>query len=221
VSFLEDLPRGWVTVEMPGAAEPLAATYVAYRGPRLPESPHGADVAWLGAAPVRTGSSMAAPASWAVRDVSLENTVALMGGMERLPHDLRVFLAGGLRSRLRSATDCYFDLGDHTVEIDGGRLLHLVSDSQWVFHWLLYVGDAGESAVLGTPYPAGFTVGAEELASWEQTTWEYTVVADSFSEFVWRWWMDNEIFFTAVVDEAPLTDTQLRYVDGLGSAQPL
>jgi hypothetical protein len=39
-----------------------------------------------------------------------------------------------LRRHLRSATDSYFSLGDHAVEVHGGWLVHFLLSSQWIRH---------------------------------------------------------------------------------------
>src|SRR4051794_24119773 len=137
---------------------------------------------------------MAAPSEGAVRDLSAGALADLLGAESSVPEDLAHFVREGLRDRLRSATDSYFDLGDSVVPVDGGRLLHLVSDSQWVFHWLLHLGDDGGSAVVGTTAPVGFTADPEDADALLPQTWGCVRVADSFADFLWRWWMDNEVF---------------------------
>lgn len=222
MSFLSGLSRSWVTLPLPGSRQPERhATYVSYPVDALPPAPADlASLSWLEAAPAHPEDYLA---SWfadaAQRDLSLAGISELWSDIDSLPDDFVRFVGDhspGLRDRLRSATDCYFDLGDALVEVEGGRLMHLVSDSQWVFHWLLYVGDDGASAIVGTQFPAGFALGPEELESLGARSVTYVVVADSFSEFAWRWWMDNEIFYKAVVDHVPLSDAEVRYVHGYG-----
>ena len=42
----------------------------------------------------------------------------------------------------------------------GGVLLHILSDQQWVLHWLVFVSpDGGGGPVVVTSVPFGFTVG--------------------------------------------------------------
>lgn len=220
MSFLSDLPRTWVTIQIPGTApQQLHATYVGYAADQLPPPP--ADVArltWLERAAHHPTDHMAA-AEHAVRNISAQNFADLVGSRVPVPDDLSRFLVdGGLRERLRSATASYFDLGDTAVTVDGGRLVHLISDSQWVFHWLLYLDDDGSSAVVGTSFPAGFDLAPDEYddADWPPEDRRFTLVADSFAEFVWRWWMDNEIFYRAVVEKAGLTTEQEAYVARYG-----
>jgi len=107
---------------------------------------------WLKRAARHPDDHMASAFPSAVLDLSEDAIGQLLGDHQALPDDFSVFITDGLRDRLRSATDSYFDLGDSVVDVDGGRLLHLISDSQWVYHWLLYVGDDGDSAVVGTDF---------------------------------------------------------------------
>ncbi|MFD2028377.1 hypothetical protein [Promicromonospora aerolata] len=178
-----------------------------------------ADLAWLERATRHPMDYMASAFDDAVRDISAQGVTDLAGSDTTLPDDLTWFLQdGGLRDRLRSATSSYFDLGDTAVTVDGGRLVHLISDSQWVFHWLLYLGEDGSSAVVGTGFPAGFDLDADEYedADCLHEDRHYILVADSFAEFIWRWWMDNEIFYRAVVGKASLTTEQEAYVAQYG-----
>jgi hypothetical protein len=162
---------------------------------------------------------MARHCEWAEADLSPRTAADLLGNVQALPDDFSRFLDGDwLRDRLRSATDSYFDPAHSAVEVPGGRLLHLVSDSQWVYHWLLYLSDSGDSAVVGTSFPAGFNLDDDEADSLGTEERGYTLVADSFAEFAWRWWMDNEIFYWVHVEKSGLTAEQQQYVDGYGVA---
>ena len=223
MSFLSDLPRQWVSVKVPGTSSTVDATYVGYPVDRLPPTPVGvADLEWLEDAPRHPEDYMGSAFEEAVRDLSSHAVAELLGGMDSVPDDFARFLGGdGLRDRLRSATDSYFDLGDSVVAVDGGRLLHLISDSQWVFHWLLYLGDDGRSAVVGTSFPAGFELDPDEADFWQEEGWGYILVADSFAEFIWRWWMDNEIFYRVVVDKTGMSADDRAYVEHYGRSNPL
>lgn len=217
MSVLNGMPRSWVSIHVPGTAvDNATGTYVDYDANRIPQVPGWvAELDWLTEAPRHAGDYMGQPCSWAVRDLSLQAASELVDSAT-LPEDFESFVQRGLRDRLRSATDCYFDLGDFTVAVDGGQLLHIVSDSQWVYHWLLFVGADGSSAVLGTQFPAGFVIDSDEQEFWQNEDWRYVLVADSFAEFAWRWWMDNEAFYTAKVDQIALTAAQQRYIDAYG-----
>jgi hypothetical protein len=225
VSFVSDLPRAWVSIQVPGTPSPERyATYVAYGTGSLPAAPEHLELLdWLAEAPRHPDDYMATRFDAAVRDLDWDGVAGLLTDPGTLPEDFLLFLSGGsdLRNRLRSATDCYFDLGDTVVDVEGGRLLHLVSDSQWVFHWLLYVGDDGRSAVVGSTYPVGFRLGPDDQEAWSGETPAYVLVAGSFAEFAWRWWMDNEIFYKKVVERVPLTAAEREYVNRYGTSRQL
>jgi hypothetical protein len=219
VSFLVGLPRAWVTIHVPGTdVEGGRATYYAYPSDRLPPLPSDVTtLAFLSHAARHPQDSMARHCEWAEADLSAQTVANLLGNSQALPDDFSRFLDGdGLRDRLRSATGSYFDLAHSTVEVPGGRLLHLASDSQWVYHWLLYLSDSGDSAVVGTSFPAGFNLDDDEADFWRTQEWSCTLVADSFAEFAWRWWMDNEIFYRVHGEKSGLTAEQEVYVDGYG-----
>ena len=182
-------------------------------------------MAWLEHAAAHPEDYLASRfADAAQRDLSWSGVFELWPDTESLPADFVHFVGDrgpGLRHRLRSATDCYFDLGDSVVEVEGGRLLHLISDSQWVFHWLLYVGDDAASAVVGSQFLAGFDLVPDDLEGFGEASPSYVVVANSFAEFVWRWWMDNEIFYKVEVDQVPLSQDETEYRRQYGPpAQP-
>jgi hypothetical protein len=213
------LPRRWITIQVPGTdpSPRLRSTYVAYDGGAVPRVPEGVgDWSWLRRAPVREGS-MASRCELAECDLSSEALWRLLPNGP--PADLLAFvLEPDLRARLWSATDAYFDLGHHVVDADGGHLLHLVSDSQWVMHWSLYLGRDGRTAMVAGPGPTGFDLDEEDQAARRDG---YTICADSFPEFLWRWWMDNEVFRRLVMEKVPLTDAQQRYVRQYGQARLL
>jgi hypothetical protein len=218
VTFLVELPSAWITIHVPGTpALPRLSTYVVYPTKKLPLAPSKVgEMTWLGQAASHPEDDMAQPCERASLDLSAQNVVARLGKAQPLPPDFVLFLDGKLRDKLRRATDCYFDLGDFALPVDGGRLLHLVSDSQWVFHWLLFIGDDGSSAVVGTNSPVGFTPDdPADLYRLDQPS--YVRVADSFAEFAWRWWMDNEIFYRVRVERLDPSPDQRRYIDSYGA----
>jgi catechol 2,3-dioxygenase-like lactoylglutathione lyase family enzyme len=111
-----------------------------------------------------------------------------------------------LQRKMRSYTGCYFDLGDKAVATEaGGTLVHLVSDQQWVRHWLVLVAPDGSSPVLSTTLPLAFDLGEDDSAGEEPIpdvvpldgSLDLTISADSVEEFLYRFWIENEIAFRA------------------------
>jgi hypothetical protein len=115
---------------------------------------------------------------------------------------------------VRSSTWCFLDLGDFVASTpDGGTLVHVLSDSQWVAHWLLYSGPGGE-AVVGTRDPVGFDVEPEEtIRVLDPDRTEAWVCAESFAEFLYRFWIENEIWHALSDGQPPLTGEQRRYAE--------
>jgi hypothetical protein len=112
-----------------------------------------------------------------------------------------------LQRRIRSATACYLDLGDVLVPTaaESGYLLHLLSDQQWVRHWLIYLDRDGNESVVTTSEPVGFLLpDDDEDDYWEPRppavipldgTFDLQVCADSVAEFLFRFWVENELSF--------------------------
>ncbi|HEY3059377.1 MAG TPA: hypothetical protein VGL99_10425 [Chloroflexota bacterium] len=107
---------------------------------------------------------------------------------------------------------------------DGGSLIHFLPDQQWVMHWLLYIGSDGAEAVLATYVPYGFALDESEIEPADDPSYkparlrefqvgatDAVVCAESFSEFVYRYWIENEIFFRA--RQGRLPDELGRYAE--------
>jgi hypothetical protein len=105
-----------------------------------------------------------------------------------------------------------------------GHLVHFLSDSQFCAHWYLHVLSTGHAAVLVSEDPYCFLV---ENADWienpacrsEQVdiaALDFRLCATSFSEFLFRFWIENEIWYAIHVDEhrRPLTSLEIDYLAG-------
>jgi hypothetical protein len=221
MSFMDGLPRRWITVSLPGVGDGSRqkSTYESFA--QVPSvSVDLTSFEWLQNAKTWVSSTLATPSEQAVVDLSL-STLAARIGIDA-PLDLVEFATNpDLRTRIPSATDSYFDLGDEVLNVDGGRLLHLVSDSQWSMHWSLYIDDDGQTEILASDFPVGFQLGGDDTESWSRASPHYFRCAPSFGEFAWRWWMDNEIFFRTAVDKLPPTPAQETYLTGYGNPRSL
>lgn len=155
----------------------------------------------------------------AVEELALETRVQLPRSFSHL------MCAPERQSRVRSCTYCYVDPGERIVETIGaihGHLVHLLSDSQPCPHWYLHVLSTGETAVLESPDLHCYQI---EHSNWienpscrlrcvELAGSDFAYCAPSFSDFLFRFWIENEIWF-ALVDNAgrrPLCTLQLDYV---------
>jgi hypothetical protein len=111
-----------------------------------------------------------------------------------------------LQAKIRSYTGCYLDLGDKAVPVEsGGVLLHFLSDQQWVRHWLVLLDAGAPELVMSSSLPIGFTLSEDLEASVESQaipdvvrlddTLDLSVCADSLEQFLYRYWIENEIAF--------------------------
>ena len=143
-----------------------------------------------------------------------------------LPESLRLLAARPeWQRRIRSATACFLDLGDFPAVTAGedGFLVHVLSDQQWCLHWLLYLDTAGHQAVVATPEPIGFDLSEDEsgpgsVIRLDDEQLGLTVCADTFAEFLYRFWIENEIFF-ALRSIQPLTPALATYAAQLAPSQ--
>lgn len=202
---------GWLGIELPGY-RPGDGTYMLYAYEALPpiQETLDDDFAWLEAYP-EWKSSIGTYGYNQKKRASVAELEEKAG--RQLPAAFHRFMnSKELQRRVRSCTDCYLELGDRPVRTAGdhpGYLIHFLSDSQWVLHWFLFVGDDGQEGVVVSPNPYGMKgdEGDEALNNLYQRddidliqapTW---FCADSFSEFIYRFWLENEIWFAVEFGE--------------------
>jgi hypothetical protein len=200
---LASLPRAWWFPGLPGCRpDDSRATYVGYDLDEQPDVPRQEDLTWLEGDSEKPRWSVAGEDAAPVRPLTPAGLEAVAAGLP-VPPSLRMLAERPeLQRRIRSATACYLDLGDFAAAttIEGGRLVHVLSDQQWIRHWVLYLDAVGGETVLTTPEPIGFELPADwppppsviPIGSGEI---DLAVCADSFAEFLYRFWVENEIFF--------------------------
>ena len=134
-----------------------------------------------------------------------------------------------LQRRVRSCTACYLDPGQRVVETTGmiaGHLMHFLSDLQSFMHWYLHLAGGGWAAVLTSPnlycyciddpeWPGYPSVAHEQI---DLRGLEFFYCAPSFSEFLYRFWIENEIWFALVYDKRPLKP--LEYLHPVRASDP-
>lgn len=228
------LARGWPSFDLPGYREhPTLTTYSVFDQGLLPPIERQLDdgLAWLLAEPpvehsLAGGHIYEGEPMTAATAVRLD---ALIADLDVTPPPAfeKFIRVPELRSRVRSCTACYLDLASFPVHVDrGGWLLHFLSDQQWVRHWLLYVDRDGAEAVVSTDLPYGFGLESpEDEPGWTSDQFnrgsgESIVCADSFSEFLYRFWIENEIWF-ALAEHRGLTHEQRRYAEHYLRGGPL
>lgn len=114
-----------------------------------------------------------------------------------------------LRQRFRSSTDNFFWLPPRLVPVPktpGDHLLRFYSDSQGCYHWYLYLAPSGAYCVVGSDHNWLEPVG-------ELTDSQLHFSAPSLEAFLYRVWIENEIWFALNCDNVPLTVDQQVYVN--------
>lgn len=115
---------------------------------------------------------------------------------------------------LPSCTACYFDLAEELAPCPldkNGYLLRFLNDQQGVLLWYLYFTRSGEAGVVVSPIPFDDAICMAETTP-EQVRQATFFCAPDFEMFVYRFWLENEIWF-ALNDGRPLTEVQQRYLD--------
>lgn len=133
---------------------------------------------------------------------------------------LRLMASPELQGRIPSCTGCYFDLSEQIRPCPGskdGFIIRFLNDSQDVVLWHLYLTPQGKECVLAAVYRLeeqedpdyieNFT--EEKLKAYGAET---IVCAPSFEVFLYRFWLENTIWFSLHLGKPPLTEMQRRYL---------
>ena len=229
------VPHRWIHIQLPGYRQlPQQHTYESSRLADLPQIPIKLDddCEWLrvhGLVHAHGGLNQCE------RDIqpSFVENLALRAHIQ-LPKSVSWFMTHPeLQSRVRSCADCYLDPGERIVETIGsipGHLIHFLSDSQSCAHWYLHVLPSCNSAVLASPDLYGLEI---ENSDWienpscrleriDLSGLEFAYCAPSFSEFLYRFWIENEIWF-ALRDNCKrqsLNPLELSYVRHYAANKP-
>jgi hypothetical protein len=121
-----------------------------------------------------------------------------------LPREfIEFFRSPGLWRKFRSCTDCYFNLDPGSTEIPGGlgRLVRFISDSQGCIHWHIHISPCGKEHTVVATYR--FT-GSEHSDSpgGKPHPRDITTCAASFEEFIYRFWIENELWYALYCQDA-------------------
>ena len=225
-----NLPHIWTSIGLPGLAR--ESTYQGYPLDVMPEMfiDLDDDLLWLtrhgevypdaGLHQLDEWANPLSPAS--VLQIAEAKRVNLPAAFSRF------MTSSDLQSRVRSCTACYLDPGQRAVQTTGslsGHLIHFLSDSQSIAHWYLHVLQTGESAVLHSSDLYCYEI---ENSDWiehpacqmEQINVEelsFHFCSRSFSEFLFRFWIGNEIWFAVSRDKtrSTLTMLQRQYLEGI------
>ncbi len=207
-------PAGWWSVDLEGYRE-VAGTYGAFPYESLPPLPgealHGDFRWWRKRRTTRNQQ---------VRPVKHKKVERLAGAAAALgltlPREFCLFMGhSSLRRRVRSCTDCFFNWPKRIVESpagEGGYLVRFYSDSQSCLHWYLYVTRQRYHCVVASGGLFGGHVGWSEEDDFDDPSNEFWFCAPSFEAFVYRTWIENEIWYALSDDDGPLTSEEETYL---------
>jgi hypothetical protein len=213
-------PLAWWAFDL-GSYRACDGTYCRYEYESLPQIPSVSEsLDWLEPLDERTDARMAIhrnPPEARGEVAKIAASAARLG--LALPESfVRLMSSPELQDRIPSCTACYFTLSDDILPCpgsEGGYIVRFYNDQQDVLLWYLYLTPQGAQYVLVTPIEleemATDTLTDEERQSIHENTW---VCAPSFVAFIYRWYLENSIWFKVSEsdDESKLTSDERRYL---------
>ena len=229
------LPKRWLHIQLPNYRSlPEPHTYEGSSLDELPSIPIELDdnCEWL----ITHGTTYAHGAlNEYERDIQPTYIESLADRDQiKLPRSFRRFMTSPeLQSRVRSCTDCYLDPGERVVRTVGsipGHLIHFLSDSQSCAHWYLHILPNGSNAVLESPdlycYKPEHSDWMENpacrLEYIDVSQLEFAYCVPTFSDFLYRFWIENEIWFVLehLSTRSELNALELAYVGHYAALKP-
>ena len=144
----------------------------------------------------------------------------------RLPEEFVNFMRSPeLLKHIRSSTDCFFELSENLLESpfgEGDFLIRFLNDSQGCLFWYLYITKDNDHFVIVSgklldPYEYADEDDDDDFVEDKiydsDNEPQIYFCAASFEEFVYRFWMENEIWYSLSYDHKSLTQKQLNYVE--------
>ncbi len=198
-------PKSWWSFDL-GKYRACDSTYMRYDYetiPPLDEKLFDGTFAWLG-----EGEP---DAKLAKRALHLKNALREVG--LKLPEAFERFTSTRLPGSINSCTACEFDLSEAPVPnkaVKGAYTVRFLRDQQDCLLWYLFLTPDGESSVIVSPIPFDdpeVDVDAEVVIA--NTWW----CAPHFEHFVYRFWIENEIWEKVNSKSPKLDAAQQRYVD--------
>jgi hypothetical protein len=217
-------PPGWLSFDLAGY-RPCDSTYCLFAYETLPPLPLEYlrdDFHWLEPLDddLETLMQPYRP-SHTEREYTLENLNQLISSAQQrnllLPDTFIRFMGAlNLQDRIPSCTACYFDLPDKIVACPVEKtnfIIRFLNDQQGVLAWYLYLLPNLEHCIIVSDSwydELSFQeLGREEIEAIRANTF---FCAASFEEFLYRFWLENHLWFTLAENKKPLTDEQQRYL---------
>lgn len=215
------IKTGWWSFELPQyRPHPTLATYSLFPYEDLPPIRQDLDeeFRWLMSRPIKERSLLEGCYSDGSKpDLNKLSKIADQVSVN-IPSAFSTFIQSTeLHKRIRSCTDCYLDVADQAVITKGvieGYLIHFLSDSQWCVHWYIHLDSSGKEFVLASTDAYGFEFGdSAAKKEIDLVKEDIRFCAPTFVEFIYRFWLENEIWYALAWDKRPLSEIEQSYVD--------
>lgn len=196
-------PAGWIGADL-GQYRPCDGTYCYYEYDTLPpldETRFTGQFEWLKPLSAQLEATMSVhlpPNSH--EKALLKNLAQVQKEAEQLGRPLPAEFVAFMQNRawreaIPSCTACYFDCSGRLVHcpITGGYFVRFYNDQQDCCFWYLYVSPSGEQAVFTSWVmidEEGFNPAEEE-----HFAQQIAVCAPSFELFLYRYWLENSLWF--------------------------
>lgn len=203
-------------------------TYVEINPSLLPELPYlpqnTNDFSWL--VPLDLVEEFSGYASVGLEAEDTETVIKQVDQLEQeaqklgmcLPSEFMTFMQNRLiHANVPSSTACFLDLSEHLIQLtEDTYALRFLCDQQSCVMWYLYFQQGICQGVLASPYFLEHDLfehfyGEDEL-SYEEALAEAMHCADSFQIFMYRFWLENSLWF-ALYENKPLTQEQQQYMN--------
>lgn len=198
-----------------GDERPDVGTYGRYDFSQLPQLPFELDGSFAWLTGFREYEHNIAKERAKQNRAAIESLIASAHAKQLKLPEAFVLLARSmdLQRRIRSCTDCFFDLCPDLIRspIGDGYLVRFLADSQGCVFWYLYLTpDGNDHAVVSSINFYG--IEEEDWGSEEIDHREIGLSEESFEKFICRFWIENEIWFSAY-EKMPIPEFGLRYIE--------
>ncbi len=221
---------GWLSFDL-GAYRPCDGTYCFYAYDSLPPLPIApgrlnGSFRWLATPDDATNTRMAV---YRPSAEARSKDAQRLGELQREANQLGLTFPAAfitlmqsqtLQDAIPSCTACYFQLADHILPCpgrSGGYLIRFLHDQQDVLAWDLYLTPEGQHCVTVSPFDMETL--EDDIKRYPNTTLEQAldnnafVCASTFEEFIYRFWLENTIWFNLNESSGPvLTPEQQQYL---------
>ena len=222
VNTILNLKKGWWSFALPGYRDhSTITTYSLFSYEDLPpiSVPGNANWQWLEAQHPHKKWSLASNGYPDGSRADLSNLHDLIAQAPfEIPEQFIKFIEiPSLHGRIRSCTACLLELSDflvHTSTPPNGLIIQFLVDQQGCLRWYLFADALGNHCVLVSGETFGLFYDPNEVPRNEVDLFreEIWLCAPSFSEFIYRFWLENEIYFTLVQDPQAVTSLQRDYL---------